>query len=73
METAYSYLKIPRLGIATFDTFSIGLEKHRVIALPESDVSESRKKLRELRRTGINISFNNWLKKVIGNVITVLF
>jgi len=73
MGTVFSYLKIPRSRIATFDTFSIGLEKHHVSALLEFDVTESRKKLQELRKTGINISFNNWLKKVIGNVITVLF
>jgi pyruvate/2-oxoglutarate dehydrogenase complex dihydrolipoamide acyltransferase (E2) component len=70
METVFSYLKIPRSRIATFDTFSIGLEKHHVSALLEFDVTESRKKLQELRKTGINISFNGWLIKVIGNVIS---
>jgi hypothetical protein len=73
METVFSYLNFPRSRIATFDTFSIGLEKHPASALHESDVTESRKKLREMRRTGINISFNNWLKKVICDVIAVLF
>jgi pyruvate/2-oxoglutarate dehydrogenase complex dihydrolipoamide acyltransferase (E2) component len=70
METGFSYLKIPRSRIATFDTFSVGLEKHHVSALLEFDVTESRKKLQELRRSGTIISFNGWLIKVISSVIS---
>jgi pyruvate/2-oxoglutarate dehydrogenase complex dihydrolipoamide acyltransferase (E2) component len=35
----------------------------------EFDVTESRAKLRELRKTGINVSFNAWLLKIIGSVL----
>jgi len=69
MKETYFYRKIPRARIATFDTFSIGLQKHHVSALLELDVTESRKKLQELRRTGINISFNAWIIKVISSVL----
>jgi pyruvate/2-oxoglutarate dehydrogenase complex dihydrolipoamide acyltransferase (E2) component len=65
----FSYKRIPRSRIATFDIFSIGLLKHHVSALLEFDVTESRKKLQELRRSGINISFNAWLIKVISIVL----
>ena len=68
-STIYSYKGIPRSRIATFDTFSIGLLKHHVSALLEFDVTDSRKKLRELRKSGVNISFNAWLIKVISNVL----
>jgi pyruvate/2-oxoglutarate dehydrogenase complex dihydrolipoamide acyltransferase (E2) component len=62
-------MRIPKSRIATFDTFSIGLQKHHVSALLEFDVTESRKKLQDLRRNGINISFNAWIIKVISSVL----
>jgi pyruvate/2-oxoglutarate dehydrogenase complex dihydrolipoamide acyltransferase (E2) component len=69
MSTAFSYRTIPKSRIATFDTFSVGLQKHHVSALLEFDVTYSRKKLKELRRSGINVSFNGWLIKVISSVL----
>ena len=63
------YKKIPKSRIATIDTFSIGLEKHHVIALLEFDVNESRNKLKDLRKNGITISFNGWLIKMISTVL----
>ncbi len=68
-STVYRIKSIPRSRIATFDIFSIGLLKHHVSALLEFDVTDSRKKLQELRRSGINISFNSWLIKVISIVL----
>jgi pyruvate/2-oxoglutarate dehydrogenase complex dihydrolipoamide acyltransferase (E2) component len=70
MDSTYSFQRIPRSRIASFDTAAIGLLKHRVSALLEFDVTGSRKKLRELRRSGCNISFNAWLIKVISNILT---
>jgi pyruvate/2-oxoglutarate dehydrogenase complex dihydrolipoamide acyltransferase (E2) component len=35
----------------------------------EFDVTESRRKLRDLRKKGINVSFNAWLIRVIGIVL----
>lgn len=52
------YKKIPQSRIATFDTVSIGLLKHHISAMLEFDVTDSRKRLKELRRSGINVSFN---------------
>lgn len=69
MNSGFRYKKVPSSRIATFDTFSIGLKKHHVAALLEFDVTESRRKLQESRRGGINISFNGWLIKVIGSVL----
>jgi len=60
---------IPRSRIATFDIFSLGLLKHHVSALLEFDVTESRKRLQELRRNGTNVSFNAWLMKMISTVL----
>jgi len=51
----YTYLKIPRYRIASFDTFSIGLLKHHVISMLEFDVTDSRRKLKVQRRSGIDI------------------
>ena len=69
MTYSYRYQKIPKSRIATFDIFSVGLLKHHIIAMLEFDVTESRKKLRDLRKSGTNISFNGWLAKVISSVL----
>jgi len=69
MTDLYYYQKIVRSRIATFDIFSIGLSKHHINAMLEFDVTESRAKLRVLRKKGITISFNAWLIKVIGSVL----
>jgi pyruvate/2-oxoglutarate dehydrogenase complex dihydrolipoamide acyltransferase (E2) component len=69
MTDQYSYKAFPHSRIATFDHFSAGLLKHHISALLEFDVTESRKKLRDLRRSGINVSFNAWIIKVISSVL----
>lgn len=69
MKNPYICKSIPKSRIATFDVFSIGLLKHHVSALLEFDVTDSRRKLHDSRRNGINISFNGWIIKVIGNVL----
>lgn len=69
MSKPYTYQKIPRSRIATFDIFSIGLFKHHISAILEFDVTDSRKKLQELRKNGIDISFNAWLIKIISMAV----
>lgn len=69
MNKPYTYQKIPRSRIATFDIFSIGLSKHHVSAILEFDVTETRKKLQAQRRTGIDISFNGWLINTISMIV----
>lgn len=69
MKPSFSFQQIPRSRIATFDTIALGLLKHHVSALLEFDVTESKRKLQELRREGTKISFNAWLIKVISNVL----
>lgn len=66
MINDYFFRSIPQSRIATFDIFSVGLLRHHVSALLEFDVTESRRMLRELRKKGVNISFNAWLIKVIS-------
>ena len=71
MTNSFRFQKIPKSRIATFDTFSVGLLKHHVSAMLEFDVTQSRVKLRALRKQGINISFNAWLLKVISCVLQI--
>jgi hypothetical protein len=63
------YTNIPQSRIATFDIYSFGLKKHHVNALLEFDVTESRRKLSDLRKNGTNISFNAWLIKAISRAL----
>ena len=69
MTAPYRYQDIARSRIATFDIFSVGLSKHHINAMLEFDVTESRLRLRDLRKKGVNISFNAWLIKIIGSVL----
>jgi pyruvate/2-oxoglutarate dehydrogenase complex dihydrolipoamide acyltransferase (E2) component len=67
MKVDYIFKRIPPSRIATFDIFSIGLLKHHVSAMLEFDVTESRKKLHDLRKIGVNVSFNAWILKAISS------
>lgn len=69
MPSSHVFKTIPGTRIATFDTFSAGLLKHHIAALLEFDVTDSRKKLRDIRKNGINISFNAWLIKMISDAL----
>ncbi len=69
MPASYRFQNIPRSRIATFDIFAIGLRKHHIVAMLEFDVTESRSRLRNLRKNGATVSFNAWLIKVIGMVL----
>jgi pyruvate/2-oxoglutarate dehydrogenase complex dihydrolipoamide acyltransferase (E2) component len=69
MAQSYSYSKIPSSRIATFDVFSIGLTKHHVAAMLEFDVTDARKKIREIRRSGTKVSFNAWILKAIASTL----
>jgi pyruvate/2-oxoglutarate dehydrogenase complex dihydrolipoamide acyltransferase (E2) component len=69
MKPSHSYQNIPRSRIATFDVYSVGLSRHHISAVLEFDVTESRRRLRELRRSGIHVSFNAWLIKTISMVL----
>jgi pyruvate/2-oxoglutarate dehydrogenase complex dihydrolipoamide acyltransferase (E2) component len=66
MKDHYHYSQIPQSRIATFDVYSVGLQKHHISALLEFDVTESRQKLKDLRKNGTHISFNAWLIKAIS-------
>jgi pyruvate/2-oxoglutarate dehydrogenase complex dihydrolipoamide acyltransferase (E2) component len=69
MTKNYLFQNIIRSRIATFDIFDVGLKKHHINAMLEFDVTESRAKLREMRKNGKIVSFNAWILKVIGLVL----
>jgi hypothetical protein len=69
MIRQYNFHEIPQSRIATFDVSSIGILKHHVSALLEFDVTDSRKKLKDLKRNGIKVSFNAWIIKVISKTL----
>lgn len=69
MKDNFVFNRIPQSRIATFDIFSVGLLKHHVVALLEFDVTESRRKLHDLRKSGVNVSFNAWIIKVISSTL----
>ena len=69
MKKNFVFKKIPPSRIATFDIFSVGLLKHHVIGMLEFDVTDSRKRLLDLRKSGTKVSFNAWIIKVISNVL----
>lgn len=71
MNQQYEYQKIPKSRIATFDVYEMGLRKHHVAALLEFDVTESRAKLRELKRSGKKVSFNGFLIYAIGKALAL--
>jgi ABC-type phosphate transport system ATPase subunit len=41
MKAEFRKKSFPRSRIATFDTFSVGLKRHHVAALPEFDVTDT--------------------------------
>lgn len=69
MKKQYKYHPIPSSRIATFDVFSIGILKHHVSALLEVDVTDSRIKLKELKRKGQKVSFTAWIIKAICKTV----
>lgn len=68
-NTKFRTAIFPKTRIATIDICEIGMQKHHVAAMIEVDVTNGRKKIKELASSGINISFTAWLAKVIGATI----
>lgn len=69
MKSKFTYHKIPRSRIATFDVYSVGMLRHHIAALLEFDVTDARQKLRTLKKIGKRVSFNGWLVKVISSAV----
>lgn len=59
----------PKTRLATLDICTVGLQKHHISAMIEFDVTDSREKIKQLKRNGNKISFTAWLIKVISNTI----
>jgi pyruvate/2-oxoglutarate dehydrogenase complex dihydrolipoamide acyltransferase (E2) component len=67
----YTRKRFPKSRIATFDVFAIGKKKNHVSAFLEFDVTEGRKKIHQLRKEGLNISFTGWIVSEIANTLNV--
>lgn len=67
--TEYKIKRFPKTRVATFDICDIGSKKHHIPALLEIDVTDTRKKVREIKRGGKRVSFTACLIKVIGDTI----
>lgn len=65
----YESKTFPLSRIATFDTVAVGLDKHHIKALIELDVTDARKKLSDLKKKNVKISFTSWLIKCISEAI----
>ncbi len=61
----------PSSRLLTFDLGRIGLGKHHVKALLEVDVTEARRNIRQLRRTGPHVSFFAWLLKTTADCVAL--
>ncbi len=59
----------PKARVATFDICDVGQRRHHIPALIEVDVTDGRKRIRELKRGGRRISFTAWLLKLIAGTI----
>jgi pyruvate/2-oxoglutarate dehydrogenase complex dihydrolipoamide acyltransferase (E2) component len=66
MNKNYHFRSFPESRLATLDILEVSSGKHHVSALLEFDVTNGRKKLRELRRAEIQVSFTAWLIQTIG-------
>jgi len=69
MKDNYTFQKVPTSRIASFDVYAVSQFKHHIAAFLEFDVTECRIKIKQLRRSGQNISFNAWLIRVIGKAL----
>lgn len=70
MKSAGSVEFFPLSRRATFDVGVLGRKKHTIMGLLEVDVNEARRRLREIRRTGRQLSFLSWVLKTVGATVT---
>ena len=71
MNSKIKELPYPSSRRFTFDVGKIGREKHHVRALLEVDVTDARKKIKLLRRSGNKVSFLAWLIKTIADCVAL--
>jgi pyruvate/2-oxoglutarate dehydrogenase complex dihydrolipoamide acyltransferase (E2) component len=69
MKKPVTMHRIPPSRIATMDVVDAGTRRHHISALLEMDVTESRKNLRNIKRTGAEVSFTGWILKAIAEAI----
>ena len=59
----------PYSRITTIDMGAAALKKHHIKALIELDVTNARRKIQELKRDSVSVSFNAWLIKCISQAV----
>lgn len=67
---SYKTVTFPASRLATIDIGSAAFGKHHIKALIELDVTEARKKMAQLEKSGQKVSFNAWLIKCISEAIS---
>ena len=65
----YTVNKFPQSRIASFDICAVSNLKHYISVILEVDITESRKKVKELRSNGLKVTFFGWLLKGIATAI----
>lgn len=67
----FTIVKFPSSRISTFDVGVIGKRKHHIAALIEVDVTEARKRIKELKTTQhMKISFTSWILRCIAQALS---
>lgn len=70
-ESKHRIISFPSSRQFTLDVGKLGIQKHHIKALMEIDVTDSRKRLKELRaQDGIKISFTSWIIKCISQAVS---
>jgi pyruvate/2-oxoglutarate dehydrogenase complex dihydrolipoamide acyltransferase (E2) component len=65
----FSFVENPRIRIPTIDAGRLSHNKTSMIGFLEVDVTDLRRKIKELRRQNVNFSFNSCIIKIIGDCV----
>lgn len=70
-QDKFTIMKFPSSRLSTFDVGVIGKKKHHIAALLEADVTEARKRIKELKASKqMKISFTSWILKCIAQALS---
>jgi pyruvate/2-oxoglutarate dehydrogenase complex dihydrolipoamide acyltransferase (E2) component len=69
MNKDYQLTTLPRSRLFSIDMMAMANKRHHVAILSDLDVTESRRKMQQLRKKGIRFSFTAWLMKTIADTL----